>query len=330
MKQYVIGIDIGGTNTVIGVVSRAGDVLASDSIKTRDYPSLDNYVTTLSSRIQALSDRCGVSGNIEGIGIGAPNGNYYRGTIELAPNLPWKGVTIPLAQLIEGRTGIPTHLTNDANAAAMGEMTYGVARGLRHFIMITLGTGVGSGIIVDGNLLYGSTGFAGELGHVIVDRTPQARLCGCGRHGCLETYCSATGIARTARERLSYSVEPSLLRRIEPDKITSRDIYDAAVEGDAMAISIFRETGIILGRALADMCVFSSPEAIILFGGLAKAGDFIRRYTEEAMNENMLNIFHGTVRLLVSGLKDADAAVLGASALGWEKVVFEQNNVSSV
>lgn len=318
MKQYAIGIDIGGTNTVFGIVNREGKVVATDSIKTRDYPALDHYVDTLTQRIKALAEQEGVADNIQGIGIGAPNGNYYRGTIELAPNPPWKGVIIPLAQLIEERLGIPTRLTNDANAAALGEMTYGVARGMRHFIMITLGTGVGSGIIIDGKLLYGSTGFAGELGHVIVNHTPQARQCGCGRRGCLETYCSATGIARTARERLMHSAEPSLLRNFVADEITSRHIYDAAVQGDPMAISIFRETGTILGRTLADMCAFSSPEAIILFGGLAKAGDFIKQYTEEAMNANMLNIFQGTVRLLVSGLKDADAAVLGASALGWE------------
>lgn len=318
MKNYVLGMDLGGTNSVFGIVSREGQVICTDSIKTQQYPDINEYVDTIAARIKVMAEQVGGMEQIEGFGIGAPNGNYHRGTIELPPNLPWKGIT-PLAKMFEDRLGVPTRLTNDANAAALGEMTYGAAKGMKDFIMITLGTGVGSGIIIDGKLLYGSTAFAGELGHVIVDRTPEARLCGCGRKGCLETYCSATGIARTAREMVQKTTTPSLLRNIEVEKITSKDIYDAAVQGDELAISIFKYTGTILGQALADMIVFSSPEAIVLFGGLAKAGDFIVKYTQEAMDANMLPIFKGTCKLILSGLKDADAAVLGASALGWEE-----------
>lgn len=318
MKNYVLGMDLGGTNSVFGIVSREGQVVCTDSIKTQQYPDINEYVDTISARIKEMVEKIGGMDQVEGFGIGAPNGNYHRGTIELPPNLPWKGVT-PLAKMFEDRLGVPTRLTNDANAAALGEMTYGAAKGMKDFIMITLGTGVGSGIIIDGKLLYGSTAFAGELGHVIVDRTPEARTCGCGRKGCLEAYCSATGIARTAREMVQKTTTPSLLRNIEVEKITSKDIYDAAVQGDELAISIFKYTGTLLGQALADMIVFSSPEAIVLFGGLAKAGDFILKYTQEAMDANMLNIFKGTCKLILSGLKDADAAVLGASALGWQE-----------
>lgn len=315
--MYAIGMDIGGTNTVFGIVNEEGKILCSDSVKTQSYSDYNNYVAEISERIKRLVSELGLKlSDIKGMGIGAPNGNYYRGSIEYAPNLPWKGVIIPLATLFsEKLDGMKVSLTNDANAAALGEKVYGVAKEMSHFIMITLGTGVGSGIIIDGKLLYGNDGFAGELGHVIVK--PGGRQCGCGRKGCLETYCSATGIALTARERMQNSNEPSLMREVAVDSITSKDIFDAAVKGDAMAISIFKETGTILGQALADMVVFSNPEAIILFGGLAKAGDFILKYTYEAMEEKMLNIFKGKTKLLVSGLKDADAAVLGASALAW-------------
>ena len=253
---------------------------------------------------------------IKGIGIGAPNGNYYSGTIEFAPNLPWKGV-IPLANMFEERLGIPTALTNDANAAAIGEMTYGAARGMKDFIMITLGTGVGSGIVVNGQMVYGHDGFAGELGHTII-RRENGRVCGCGRRGCLETYCSATGVARTAREFLTARTEPSLLRSIPAENITSKDVYDAAVKGDKLAQDIFEFTGTLLGEALADFIAFSSPEAIVLFGGLAKSGDYIIKPVQKAIDENVLNIYKGKTKLLISELKDADAAVLGASALGWE------------
>ena len=314
-KPYVVGMDIGGTNTVFGVVDSRGNVLASDSIKTQEHKEIDEYVDAVCKKLIPLLQQFGGAEKFKGMGVGAPNGNYYKGTIEFAPNLPWKGV-IPLAAMFEDKLGIPTALTNDANAAAIGEMTYGAARGLRNFIMITLGTGVGSGIVVNGQLVYGHDGFAGELGHVIVER--DGRLCGCGRKGCLETYCSATGVARTAREFLVARSEPSLLREIPAEEIVSKDVYDAAIKGDKLAQEIFEYTGTILGRALADFIAFSSPEAIILFGGLAKSGDLIMKPIQKAMDENVLKIYAGKTKLLLSQLKDADAAVLGASALGWE------------
>lgn len=316
-KPYTVGIDIGGTNTVFGIVDARGHILYSDGIRTKDYPNIDNYVEVLSARLNKLIDSVGGPERIKGIGVGAPNANYYSGKIELAPNLPWKGI-IPLADLLRNKLGIPVALTNDANAAALGEMTYGVARGMKDFIMITLGTGVGSGIVVNGQLVYGHDGFAGELGHVIVRRG--GRLCGCGRRGCLETYCSATGIVRTVHEVLSSTDEPSLLRNIPLDKVTSKDIFDAAEAGDKLALDIFHFTGTVLGEAFADFIAFSSPEAIILFGGLAKAGDYILKPIREAMDANVMNIYKGKTRLLVSELKDSDAAILGASALGWEAV----------
>ena len=310
-KPYVVGMDIGGTNTVFG----GGNVLASDSIKTQQYEEIEEYVDAVCKKLIPLLQQFGGAEKFKGMGVGAPNGNYYKGTIEFAPNLPWKGV-IPLAAMFEDKLGIPTALTNDANAAAIGEMTYGAARGLRDFIMITLGTGVGSGIVVNGQLVYGHDGFAGELGHVVVER--DGRICGCGRKGCLETYCSATGVARTAREFLVARSEPSLLREIPAEEIVSKDVYDAAIKGDKLAQEIFEYTGTILGRALADFIAFSSPEAIILFGGLAKSGDLIMKPIQKAMEENVLKIYAGKTKLLLSQLKDADAAVLGASALGWE------------
>lgn len=314
-KPYVVGMDIGGTNTVFGIVDSRGNVLATDSVKTQEYTKIEDYVDAVCKKLVPLMQQVGGAEKFTGLGIGAPNGNYYEGTIEFAPNLPWKGV-IPLAQLFEERLGVPTALTNDANAAAIGEMTYGAARGLKDFIMITLGTGVGSGIIINGQLVYGHDGFAGELGHVIVHR--DGRLCGCGRKGCLETYCSATGVARTAREFLVARSEPSLLRNIPAEEIVSKDVYDAAVKGDKLAMDIFEYTGTILGQALADFVAFSSPEAIILFGGLAKSGDYIMKPIQKAMEDNLLKIFKGKTKILLSQLKDADAAVLGASALGWE------------
>ena len=315
-KPYVVGIDIGGTNTVFGIVDARGTILASGSIKTGAYDEADNYVDEVCKNLLPLIIANGGVDKIKGIGIGAPNGNYYSGTIEFAPNLPWKGV-IPLAAMFEERLGIPTALTNDANAAAIGEMTYGAARGMKDFIMITLGTGVGSGIVVNGQLVYGHDGFAGELGHVIV-RRENGRQCGCGRKGCLETYCSATGVARTAREFLVARPEPSLLRDIPAEEIVSKDVFDAAVRGDKLAQDIFEYTGRILGEALADFIAFSSPEAIILFGGLAKSGDYIMKPIQKAIDDNILKIYAGKTKLLISELKDADAAVLGASALGWE------------
>ena len=255
---------------------------------------------------------------IKAMGIGAPNGNYYNGTIEFAPNLSWghDGI-VPLAAMFKERLGIPVALTNDANAAAIGEMTYGVARGMKNFIMITLGTGVGSGIVINGQLVYGCDGFAGELGHVIV-RRENGRPCGCGRKGCLETYCSATGVARTARELLSTTQEPSMLRDLNPEEITSLDVAIAAGKGDKLANEIYEFTGRLLGEACADFAAFSSPEAFVFFGGMTKAGDLIMKPIEKAYDENVLKIFKGKAKFLVSGLEGSSAAVLGASAVGWE------------
>ena len=302
--KYALGIDIGGTNTVVGLVDKEGKVLGTDSVKTQSFPVLEEYVKTVSKLAKDLIAKNNVSiDDIVGLGIGAPNANYYTGNIEMAPNLPWKQDKVPLAKMFREELNIPVTITNDANAAALGEKMYGVAKDMDNFIMITLGTGVGSGIVINGQLVYGHDGFAGELGHVIIERN--GRLCGCGRRGCLETYCSATGIVRTAKER-------------NTPFLTSKDIYDAAVKGDETAIDIFKETGTRLGRAFADMVVFSSPEAFVLFGGLAKAGDFIVKYTKEAMEESIMPIFKGKVKILLSTMKDADAAVLGASALAWQ------------
>ncbi|MCH5347304.1 MAG: ROK family protein [Muribaculaceae bacterium] len=315
-KPYVIGIDIGGTNTVFGIVDARGVVLASSSIKTAKHSNINDYIDELHGELTRMMEVNDVVGKINGIGIGAPNANYFTGIIEDGVNLPWP-TPIPLAQMMTDKFGIPTRITNDANAAAIGEMTYGAARGMKDFIMITLGTGVGSGIVINGQVVYGHDGFAGELGHVIMKRN-NGRLCGCGRTGCLETYCSATGVARTAREFLEIRTEPSLLRDLPIESITSKDVYDAAVAGDKMAKEIFEYTANILGEALADFTVFSSPSAFILFGGLAKSGDLLMKPLKESMERNMLKIFKGKVKILPSELKEADAAVLGASALGWE------------
>ncbi len=316
MKPYVIGIDIGGTNTVIGLVDARGNILGTDTIKTTAYAIIEEYVEDLSSSIIRLIDRCGANNKIAGIGIGAPNANYYTGVIEQAANLPWKG-PIPLARMLNEKTDIPVAMTNDANAAAIGEMTYGAARGVKDFIMITLGTGVGSGIVANGRLIYGNDGNAGELGHIIV-RREHGRTCGCGRKGCLEAYTSATGVARTAREFLEIDDTPSLLRNIPPQNITSKDVYDAAMNGDKLATEIFDYTGRILGEAFADFIAFTGPRMIILFGGLTRAGSLIMKPAKEAMETNLLSIYKGKTEIVFSQLNEADAAILGASALGWE------------
>ena len=315
-KPYVVGIDIGGTNTVFGIVDARGTIIDNGSIKTGKHSKIEDYVNELYENLFQLLEKNEAVDKIAGIGVGAPNGNYFNGTIEFAPNLPWRGV-LPLADMLSEKFGIPVALTNDANAAAIGEMTYGAARGLKDFIMITLGTGVGSGIVVNGQLVYGHDGFAGELGHVIV-KPVNGRACGCGRTGCLETYASATGVARTAREFLEIRKDNSLLRQIPIQDITSKDVYDAAIAGDQIAKDIFEYTGDILGEAFANFTAFSSPKAIILFGGLAKSGDLIMKPIKESMERNMLNIYKNKVQLLFSELKESDAAVLGASALGWE------------
>lgn len=316
MKPYVLGIDIGGTNTVFGIVDARGVVIASDSIKTQKHGNIEDYIDELYTEATRLIKANDAEDKIHGIGIGAPNGNYYTGMIENAPNLPWPS-PIPLAQMVSSKFGIPVAVTNDANAAAIGEMTYGAARGMKDFIMITLGTGVGSGIVINGQVVYGHDGFAGELGHLIVKRN-NGRLCGCGRTGCLEAYCSATGVARSAREFLEIRTEPSTLRNLPIEQITSKDVYEAAMNGDKLAKDVFEYTGTILGEALADMTVFSSPEAFVLFGGLAKSGELLMKPLREAMDRSMLAVFKGKAKVMLSELKDADAAVLGASALGWE------------
>lgn len=315
-KPYVIGMDMGGTNTVFGVVDSRGNVISKSAIKTGTHTDVNLYIQDLYNEMIKLIDASGGVEKFKGIGVGAPNGNYYTGNIEFAPNLPWKGV-IPFAKLMTEKFGISTALTNDANAAAVGEMAYGGARGMKNFIMITLGTGVGSGIIIDGKVVYGHDGFAGELGHTTAIRE-NGRLCGCGKHGCLETYCSATGVARTAREILGSTTQDSILRNIPVDSITSKDVFDAAMEGDEVAKEIFEFTGKILGQSLADFVAFSAPEAIAIFGGLSKAGDLIMNPIREHMEANLLPLWKGKVKLFFSELKEADAAVLGASALAWE------------
>ena len=315
-KPYVVGIDIGGTNTVFGIVDARGNVLASNSIKTAKHAKIEDYVEELYQELTRLIDANNATDKILGIGIGAPNANYFSGMIEGSVNLPWP-TPIPLADLVSEKFGIPVTITNDANAAAIGEMTYGAARGLKYFIMITLGTGVGSGIVINGQLVYGHDGNAGELGHVVIKRN-NGRLCGCGRTGCLEAYCSATGVARTAREFLEARTEPSLLRNLPIEEITSKDVYDAAVAGDQLAKDIFEFTGTLLGEAFADFITFSSPEAIILFGGLAKSGDLLMNPIKNSLDKNILKVFKGKTKILLSELKESDAAVLGASSLGWE------------
>lgn len=315
-KPYVIGIDMGGTNTAFGIVDARGNVIASDSIKTGKHSVFADYVDELHDAVTRLIENNDAEGKINGIGIGAPNGNYYTGMIEGAPNLPWPS-PIPLAKTITEKFGIPCLVTNDANAAGVGEMTYGAARGMKDFIMITLGTGVGSGIVVNGQMVYGHDGFAGELGHVIMKRN-NGRMCGCGRTGCLEAYCSATGVARTAREFLEIRKEDSKLRALDVASITSKDVYDAAIAGDQIAKEIFDYTGNILGEALADFTAFSAPEAFVIFGGLAKSGDLIMKPIKEAFDKNVLPLWRGKIKIVFSEMKEADAAILGASALGWE------------
>ncbi len=316
-RKYVIGVDIGGQTSKLGIVDARGNVVAQSTIRTDTHEDVNLYVKDLGAAIRTLAEQVeGGLGAIRGVGMGAPNGNYYRGTIEFAPNLRWKGV-IPLADLVSAEIGLPVKLTNDANAAAVGEMTYGAARGMKNFIMITLGTGVGSGIVVGGYVLYGHDGFAGELGHTIQVRN-NGRLCGCGRTGCLEAYASAIGVARTARELLETTTRPSILRDLPLDSISSKDVAEAAAKGDELAIDIFNFTGRMLGAAMADFVAFSAPEAIILFGGLTKAGDLIKKPVVEALNNNLLPLWKGKVKVEFSELKESDAAILGASALAWE------------
>ena len=316
-KPYVIGLDMGGTNSVFGIVDQRGNIKSQTVISTKAYPDFKDYVKAAYEALQPAVDQVGGIQNIRAMGIGAPDANYYTGNIENAANLAWKGI-VPCAQLFEEVFGIPVRVTNDANAAAMGEMTYGVARGMKNFIMITLGTGVGSGIVVDGRVVYGSDGFAGELGHFVIDHSDNARSCGCGRKGCLEAYTSATGVARTAREFLEHSSEASLLRDLVADEITSYDVFKAAEKGDKLALDIFNYTGRILGTACADFATFCSPEAFVFFGGLTKAGEYLMQPLRKAYEENILFLYKNEAKLLISALNGSEAAVLGASALGWE------------
>ena len=315
-SQLVVGIDIGGQTTKLGVVNIQGTVLAQTVIRTDTYSEVEPYIAELADAIKKIIAEADAEGKVRGIGVGAPNGNYYKGTIENAVNIAWGRNTIEFAKLLsEAMGGIPVSLTNDANAAAVGEMTYGAARGMKNFIMITLGTGVGSGIVINGDVVYGHDGFAGELGHVTAVRN-NGRACNCGKTGCLEAYASATGVARTAREWLELTDEPSLLRNL--DSIASKDVFDAAKEGDKLALKIFEFTGKMLGRSFADFIAFSAPEAIVLFGGLARAKEFLLEPMETAMNENVVSIWKNKVKIIFSQLKESDAAILGASALGWE------------
>ncbi len=314
---YVVGIDIGGQTTKMGIVDMRGQVLSQTVIRTDTHTEVENYVDDVADALDKIIKESGSEGKIRGIGIGAPNANYYTGTIENAVNLSWGGTkSIPFAELLSARTGgMKVALTNDANAAAVGEMTYGAARGMKNFIMITLGTGVGSGIVINGEVVYGHDGFAGELGHTCAVRN-NGRLCNCGKTGCLETYCSATGVARTAREWLTLSDEPSVLRSL--DNISSKDVYEAAKEGDKIALKIFEFTGKMLGQSFADFVAFSSPEAIVLFGGLARAKEFLYQPILDTMNANLLPLWRNKVKIVFSQLKESDAAILGASALAWE------------
>jgi glucokinase len=311
-----VGIDIGGTGTKFGIVDRVGNVLFSSGISTKKHLHVETFIEELYNSLKVLIDKAGGIGRIKGIGVGAPNGNFYTGTVEYAPNLPWKGI-IPLSKMIQDKFKLPVILTNDANAAAEGEMIYGAAKGMKDFIMITLGTGVGSGIVANGKLIYGHDGFAGELGHTIV--IPDGRLHeGTGKRGSLESYASATGVRLTAIELLQKSSTNSVLKKMPAEQIDSKKVYEAAIGGDELAKEIFEYTGRILGLALANAVMFSSPEAIILFGGLTKAGELILKPTREHMEANLIKVFQNKVKILVSHLKESDAAILGASALAWE------------
>jgi glucokinase len=316
-NELAVGIDIGGTNTKYGIVNHRGEILEKGDLRTDAYPKVEEYVDALHEALGPIIKKYGGETSIKGIGIGAPNGNPFSGTIEYAPNLRWRGV-IHLCELVTAKFKMPSVINNDAKSAAIGEMTYGAARGMKDFIMITLGTGVGSGIVVNGQVVYGHDGFAGELGHTTI-RPGGRKHPGTGMHGTLETYASATGIAVTANEMLDEDPkQQSLMRKYQREEITAKVVAEAAEKGDKIAQDVYRFTGQILGEALANFVMFSSPEAIILFGGVIKAGDLILKPTREHMEKNLLPIFQNKVKLVFSELKEADAAILGASALVWE------------
>jgi glucokinase len=314
-KELAIGIDIGGTNTKYGIVNHRGEIIQQGDLRTDAHATVESFVDALHAALIPILEKQH-DYKIKGVGIGAPNGNFYTGTIDYAPNLRWKGV-IPLAKMVSEKFWLPCVLTNDANAAAVGEMMYGAARGMRDFITITLGTGVGSGIVANGELIYGHDGFAGELGHTII-RPGGRKHWATQLDGSLEAYCSATGIVLTARELLAERKDESLMRQYKPEDITSKIVFDCAMQGDNLAKEVYRFTGQVLGESLANFIMFSSPEAIILFGGVIKAGDLIMKPTKEHMEKNLLPIFQNKIKLVFSELREADAAILGASALVWE------------
>ncbi len=315
--DVVIGIDIGGTFTKYGIVDRLGNMYVEDSVSTEAYEKAEDFIAFLYRKITEDINKTGKAFNLKGVGIGAPNGNYYTGKIEFAPNLKWKGV-VELAKIVNGQFGIPAVLTNDANAAALGEMIFGDARNMKDFVMITLGTGLGSGIVANGNLIYGHDGFAGELGHVVV--TVGGRQCACSKRGCLETYVSANGIKRTVFKLLGEEIVPSRFRDVTFNELEPKDITRAAEEGDPIAIRAYEYTGELLGRSLANTVAHTSPEAIFLFGGLALAGKWIFEPTKKAMEENLLPIFRNKIKLLPSGLLDKNIAVMGSAALMWKEL----------
>lgn len=313
--EYSIGLDLGGTNSVFGIVDSQGVIVEQASMKTKGYENANAYVDAAMKCLAPIIEKVGGIGKVGYMGIGAPNGNILSGSVEFAPNISWVHDTkVPLAKMFSERLGgLPVTLTNDANAAAIGEMAFGMAKGMKDFIVLTLGTGVGSGIVCNGELVYGYDGNAGELGHLRVKEG--GRLCGCGRKGCLETYCSATGVACTAEQFCKESAEPSLLREIPAGEITSYDVAVAAQKGDELAKKVFEYTGQILGEACAMMTVFSSPEAFIFFGGLAKAGDMLLEPAKKAYEENVMPVFKGKAKFLLSSQEGASAAVLGAASL---------------
>lgn len=316
-REVALGIDIGGTNTKFGFIDRNGEFLTSGSILTAQHADILDFLKELYMAIEKTFDEIRTDSVLVGIGIGAPNGNYYKGTIEYAPNLPWPGVIHFTDMLKEYYPHLPVYLTNDADAAAIGEMIYGGAKGMKDFIVITLGTGLGSGIVSNGHLIYGHDGFAGELGHVIV--SPNGRQCGCGRQGCLETYVSATGVKRTAYKMMSKYNYPSDLRNIPFNEMTAQLVWESAVKGDMIAINTFKYTGKMLGEALANVVAITSPEAIFLMGGLSKAGDILFDPTKDHMEINMMKVFSNKVKLLPSKLVK-NAAIYGASALVWDEM----------
>ena len=316
MKEIAAGIDIGGTNTVFGIVDKQGNIIQEESMSSKGYKEVNHFIDELSNNIKVLFNKVNKEYKLKGVGIGAPNANFYKGTIENAANLEWEGI-IPFAKIMQEKLNIPVWLTNDANAAALGEMLYGGAKNMRDFLFITLGTGLGSGIVSNGKLIYGHDGFAGEIGHTIV--AENGRKCGCGRKGCLETYASASGIKRTVIELLTETNKLSVLRNVDNAKINSKLIYESAKKGDIISLEAFNFTAKILGKALANSVAYTSPEAIFLFGGLANAGDLLLKPVKESMEANLLNIYQNKVKILPSQLKGNNVAILGASALVWSE-----------